>query len=81
MSPDPPRRSQLSSSGARVHSDGLSDDEAIGYELADCLTGVGVGDFVHFVRIEPNLALATAYNGGRKALLGTEVDPSGDSTR
>ncbi len=58
-----------------MHSDLLADDEAIGHELADCLAGVGVGDFVHFVGIEPDLALATANDGGREALLGAEIDP------
>jgi hypothetical protein len=58
-----------------VHGHRLADDEAIADQLSDGLTGVGVGDFVHFVGIEPDLALATSYNGRSKALLGTEVDP------
>ena len=58
-----------------MHSDLLANDEAIRHELADSLAGVGVGDFVHFIRIEPDLALATANDGGRVALLGAEVDP------
>jgi len=33
---------QLTRTGARVHGDGLADDEAIRDELADGLTGVGV---------------------------------------
>jgi hypothetical protein len=59
-----------------VHGDGLADDEAIGDELADGLAGVGVGDFVDLVGIEPNLALSTADHGGREALLGAEIDPT-----
>jgi hypothetical protein len=58
-----------------VHSDGLSDDEAICNELSDGLAGVGVGDFAGLVGIEPDLALSAAYDRGRQALLGSEVDP------
>ena len=60
-----------------MHGDGLADDEAIGDELADRLAGVGVGDLVHFVGVEPDLALSAADNGCRKALLRAEVDPRG----
>jgi len=66
---------QLTGAGTRVHCDGLADDEAIGDELADGLAGVGVGDFVHFIGVEPDLALAAADHGSRKAFLGTKVDP------
>ena len=45
-----------------MHGDGLADDEAIGHEFADRLTRVGLTDFGHFVGIEPDLALATAYH-------------------
>lgn len=58
-----------------MHGDLLADDEAIGHELADCLARVGVGDFVHFIGVEPDLALAAANDGGREALLGAEIDP------
>jgi hypothetical protein len=58
-----------------VHGDGLSDDEAICNELSDGLAGVGVGDFAGLIGIEPDLALSAAYDGGRQALLGSEVDP------
>ena len=75
MSSDSPRSCQLSSSRTRVHSDWLSDDEAIRNKLADSLAGVGVRDFVHFVRIEPNLALSAPHHGSSEAFLGTEVDP------
>jgi hypothetical protein len=66
---------QLPGTGTRVHGDGLADDEAIGDELADGLAGVGVGDFAHFVGVEPDLALSAANNGRRKALLRAEIDP------
>ena len=58
-----------------MHGDLFANDETIGHELADCLAGVGVGDFVHFIGVEPDLALATANDGGRETLLGAEVDP------
>lgn len=66
---------QLTRTGTRVHGDGLSDDEAIGDELANGLAGVGVGDLVDLVGIEPNLALTAAEDIGREALLGDQVDP------
>ena len=58
-----------------MHGDLLANDEAIGHELADCLAGIGVGDFVHLIRIEPDLALAAANDGGGEALLGSKIDP------
>ena len=42
-----------------MHCDGLADDEAIGNELADSLTGVGIRDFIDFVRVQPDLAFTT----------------------
>ena len=66
---------QLSSTGTAVHSNRLADDETIADEFADGLSGVGVGDFVDFVRVEPDFAFAASDHGGRKALLGTEIDP------
>ena len=58
-----------------MHGDLLANDETIGHELADCLTRVGVGDFVHFIRVEPNLTLAATNDGGGEALLGAKIDP------
>jgi hypothetical protein len=58
-----------------VHRDGFADDEAIADEFSDCLARVCVGDLAHFVRVEPDLALATADDGGREALLCAKVDP------
>ena len=60
MSSNPPCSSQFPSSRTRMHCNLLLNDEAIGNELADCLAGVGVGDFIHFVGVEPDLALAAA---------------------
>ena len=66
---------QLSGTGTGVHGDGLSDDEAIGDQLADGLAGVGVGDLVDLVGVEPDLALTAAEDIGREALLSKQVDP------
>lgn len=60
-----------------MHGDRFLDDEAIGQQLADGLAGIGVGDFVDFIGIEPNLALAAAGYRSREALLSTEIDPNG----
>ena len=61
-----------------MHGDRLADDEAIGNEFADGLARVGIGDFAHFVGVEPDLALAAADDGGGEALLSPEVDPNGE---
>ena len=58
-----------------MHRNRLADDEAIGDEFADGLAGVGVGDLVHFVRVQPDLAFAAVGHGRRKALLRAEVHP------
>ena len=75
MTADPAGLVELTGAGTGVHSDGLADDEAIADELADSLAGVGVGDLVHLIGVEPNLALAAADHGGGEALLGAKVDP------
>jgi len=75
VSSDSPRGGQLPGSRTRVHGDWLSDDEAIGHELADGLTGVRVRDFVDFIRIEPNLTLTAAYHGRCEAFLSAKIDP------
>jgi hypothetical protein len=66
---------ELTGTSAGVHGDGLADDKAIADELTDGLTGVGVGDLIHLIGVEPNLALAAAHHGGGQALLGAKVDP------
>lgn len=72
---DPPSLSELASTRTRVHRHGLVDDETIAQQLADGLARVGGGDFVDFVRIQPDLALAAADHGRGQALLGAKVDP------
>ena len=76
MSTNSSRSSESSGTGTGVHGDGLADNEAILDELADSLAGVGIGNFVDFVGVEPDLALSAANNIGREALLGAEVDPT-----
>ena len=66
---------QVPRSCSGVHGNGLADDEAIANKFADGLAGIGVRDFVHFVRIEPDLALAAANHGSCEALLRPEIDP------
>ena len=59
-----------------MHGNRLADDEAIGHEFADRLARVGIGDFVHFVRIQPDLAFAAAGDRGGEPFLGAKIDPS-----
>lgn len=66
---------QLAGAGSGVNSNGLANDQSIANQLADGLSRVGVGDFVDFVGIKPDLALATSHDRRSKALLGGEVDP------
>lgn len=40
------------------------------------LTGVGVGDFVDFVGVEPDLTLAAVEDGSSQTFLGAQVDPT-----
>jgi hypothetical protein len=66
---------QLASTGARVLSHGLADDETIGDELSDRLARVGVGNLALLVGVKPDLALATADDRRGQALLGSQIDP------
>lgn len=75
MSPNPSGRRQLSGPRSRVHGDWFADDEAIADELADGLSGIGVGDLIDFIRVEPDLTLATTNHGGSQSLLSRKVDP------
>ena len=66
---------QLTSSRTGVLGDRLADDEAIGDQFSDRLTRVGVRNFGLLVGIKPDLALAAADDGGREALLSSQIDP------
>lgn len=63
MTAFPSGKVQLASPRPRVHRDRLSDNEAIGNELSNCLARVGVGDFILLIGIQPNFALAAANDG------------------
>jgi len=52
-----------------VDSDRLLDDKTILDELADVLAGVGIGNLVDLVGIQPHLVLATFHDASGKALL------------
>jgi hypothetical protein len=58
-----------------VNSNRLANDQSIANQFSDCLSGIGVGDLIDFIGIEPDLALAAANDGRSKALLGAKVDP------
>lgn len=75
MSPNSPRSRQLSGSRTRVHRNLFADDQAIGHKFADCLARVGIGDFVDFIGIKPDLAFPAAHHRGSEPLLGAEIDP------
>ena len=75
MSTNPSRSGQFPRTSTRVHSDLFANDEAIGDEFADGLTGVGIGDFADFIRIQPDLTLSASHHGGCETLLSAEIDP------
>jgi hypothetical protein len=60
VSSNPPCSVQLPSSRPRVHGDGFADNKAIADEFADSLAGIGIGDFIDFVGVQPNLAFPAA---------------------
>ena len=66
---------ELAGARARVHGNGLADDEAVGNELAYRLAGVGIADLGHLIGVDPYLVLAAADDRRGQALLGAEVDP------
>lgn len=76
MSSNSASSGEFTGTGTGVHGNGLSDNEAIADELSDRLTRVGVGDLVHLIGVEPDLALAAADDGRREALLGAKIDPT-----
>lgn len=54
-----------------MHGDLFADNKAIRDEFADGLTGVGIRNLIDFIRVEPNLTLSAAGNGGGESLLST----------
>ena len=63
----------FASAESRVDFPRLSDDQAIFHQTTDILSGVGIGDLVHFVRIQPDLSFATLQHFCRKTLLQTKT--------
>jgi len=58
-----------SCSCSRVDGDVSSDDETILDELSDAHSGVGKGDFIGFIRVEPKSLLSAFQNGSSESLL------------
>merc|ERR1719277_1086405 len=54
---------------ARMHLDGLADDETILDELANVEARIGHTDFARLVRVKPNSSLSAFLHGGCKAFL------------
>ena len=52
-----------------VHDTWLPDDETVSDQFADCVSGVGRGDVVGLVGVQPHLILATLENRGCQPLL------------
>ena len=67
-------REQRPSPCARVDGLWFDDNPSVLDQLADICARVGVADFVLLRRVEPDLALANARDGGGEALLRAEID-------
>ncbi|GMT04491.1 hypothetical protein PENTCL1PPCAC_26665, partial [Pristionchus entomophagus] len=65
--------SELAGAVARVHSDGLADDETILHQTTDVLAGVGIGDLVDLIGVEPDLSLSALEYGRREAFLQAQI--------
>ena len=52
----------------------LLDNETISVQLRNVSARVSKGDFIDFIRVQPNFALAAFEDGSGKALLQTERD-------
>lgn len=51
--------------------------EATEHEFANRLAGVGIGDLVDFVGVEPDFAFLASSHGGDELFLGAKVDSEG----
>ena len=58
-----------------MHGDLFADNEAIGHKFVDRLTRVGVGDFVNFIWVKPDLTLAAANDRSCESFLSAQIDP------
>ena len=73
----PPGSVILPDPGSEVDSDRLLDHETILDQLANILPGIGVGNLVDFVGVQPNLVLAALHHAGGKPLLELKGTHSG----
>lgn len=58
----------------RMNHEGFLDDGTILLQLDNVATGIGQGNFVNLVGIQPDFTLSAFQNGRGKALLETEID-------
>jgi len=56
-------------SRTRVYNSGLLNDKTITVKARNVSTGIGKGNFVDFIGVQPNLALTAFQDGGCEALL------------
>ena len=63
-----------SDASSGVDHGGLLDDQTIAVQSSNVTTGVGQGNFVDFVGVQPNLALSALEDGSGEALLQTKID-------
>ena len=76
---DPAGQVQLPGADPRVHRRRLLDDEAIGNQLPDRLSRIGVANLGDFVGVEPDLVLAAAEDRRGQALLRRQIRPGGSA--
>uniref|UniRef100_A0A8C2NRH3 Uncharacterized protein n=1 Tax=Capra hircus TaxID=9925 RepID=A0A8C2NRH3_CAPHI len=62
----------FSASSPGMGSHRLPDDQPIFDQLPDLLAGVGIGDFIGLIGVQPGLIFATAKDSGGKPLLKPE---------
>lgn len=68
----PTGQSVFSASSSGMDSHRLPDDQPIFDQLPNLLAGVGIGDFIGFIGVQPDLLFATAEDTGGKPLLKPE---------
>jgi hypothetical protein len=54
---------------SRMYGHRFTDDQTVLDEASDVLSGIGVGDLVHFIGIQPNFAFSAFQHGRSKSLL------------
>jgi len=61
----------------RVHHRGLLHNETIAVQLCDIASGVGQGNFIDFIGVQPDLTLSAFKDGSSEALLKFQRDCNG----